>query len=428
MEKKITYPLAASLLGLAASLSAWAGEPPLQAGPTQNMELSQANWFDGREFRQGTLYINEGRFSASRPERIDQRMNLQGRYLVAPLAEAHNHNLQNVWGFDRFAARYIEQGVFYAAMLCGDPPGVAPLRERAGRVDTPDVEFVTACITSSDGHPLGMMLNDEAPDAPKTRFEDVADKAILVMDNVDDVVRKWPLVRQRPGSLIKLIMSYHERPALRQDPRNHGRLGVSAEVAAAIVAQAHRDGLRVSAHVDSAADFAAAVSAGVDQIAHLPGYHFHHNSRPEHYLISAEQAAEAARGGVQVITTTAASQLFRASPEQMQLVRDTQARNLRTLIEAGVPLLLGSDVFMETALAEYRSLRVLQVLEPAALLRIATVDTARAIFPLRRLGCFEPGCEASFLVLEDNPLNRPEALERPLLRVKSGHLLRPAAR
>ncbi len=430
---KIPVQLLGALLLSLPALPSLAQAPPdeatpgFQASEALTMELKNARWFDGERFRQGTLYVDQGRFVAKRPKRLQRRMNLREQYLVPPLAEAHNHNLQNPWGFERFTQRYIEHGVFYAAMLCSDPPSVAPLRARAARPDTPDISFVTACITSSDGHPLGMLLDSQDPAAPALRFEDVADKAVLVMDTPDDVARKWPLIAPRQTRWVKLVLSYHERPALRQDPANKGRLGVSAEVARAVVARAHADGLKVTAHIDSAADFAAAVDAGVDQIAHLPGYFFHHGLAAEDYLISAETAARAARQRVQVVTTTAASALFPVSEAQREAVRSTQQRNLRTLLEAGVPLLLGSDVFMDTSLAEYRSLQALAVLEPARLLRMATRDTASALFPERRLGCFEPGCEASFLLLGQDPLSEPEALGRPLLRVKNGRILQPAA-
>ena len=52
-------------------------------------------------------------------------MDLRGQVLVPPLAEAHNHNLQTAWGWQQFAQRYLDEGVFYAAMLCGDPASVA---------------------------------------------------------------------------------------------------------------------------------------------------------------------------------------------------------------------------------------------------------------------------------------------------------------
>lgn len=415
----------AALLLLACALPVRAQLPPaprFQASEPASLELQQVRWFDGQEFQRGTLFVHEGRFVASLPADVRaQRLDLAGGYLVPPLAEAHNHNLQNPWAFDNFASRYIADGVFYAAMLCSDPAGVAPLRERAGAPDTPDVAFVTSCITSSDGHPLAMLLDDKAD--PPVRLEDVADKAVLVMDSVDDVARKWPLVAARQGPLIKLILSFHDRPGLRRDPKNRGRLGLRADVAAAIVQRAHASGFRVSAHVDTAADFAAAVTAGVDQIAHLPGYFFHHGSQPEDFLISPALAQQAAARRIEVVTTTAATQLFRTDAALLARIEATQRHNLRTLRDAGVRMLIGSDVFVGTALTEYRRLQQLGVFEPQELLRMATMNTPRALFPARNIGCLVVGCEASFLVLPADPLRDPEAIGRPTLRVKQGRPL-----
>ena len=50
-------------------------------------------------------------------------------------------------------------------------------------------------------------------------------------------------------------------------------------------------------------------------------------------------------------------------------------------------------------------------------------DTPRALFPGRRLGCFDPGCEASFLLLGGDPLADLNQVDMPLLRVKQGRLL-----
>lgn len=418
--------LALCALGLGNAL-AQTSPPPFKASPSMSMELRNAQWFDGSEFRRGSLYVEDGRFVAAKPKRVNRRMELKGQYLISPLGEAHNHNLQNEWGYGQFARSYLQDGVFYAAMLCGDPAGVAPVRKLAGAADAPDVAFVTACITSSDGHPLEMLLRPASEGQPAVTLADVADKAVLIMDSPAQVREKWPLVQARQlgkdGELIKLVLSYHEREELRGRPELMGKLGLRAEVAAEIVRMAHASGQRVAAHVDSAADFEAAARAGVDQIAHLPGYFPHHGDAPESYLLSPTSIELAAQRKIAVITTTAATGLFKADADLQARIREVQKRNLQMLKDAGVPLLLGSDVFTGTALAEFRNLATLGVLGPAELLRIATQDTPRAIFPKRRLGCFEPGCDASFLVLAGNPLQDPAAVEQPLLRVKQGRIL-----
>ena len=410
---------------LAAAMSAHAQTPvadsPFKASAPLSFELKNAQWFDGQGFKRGTLYVENGKFTATKPKRVNRRMDLKRQFLIPPLAEAHNYNLQNDWGVTHYAQRYLNDGVFYAAMLCSDPDGVDPVRGRLNQPDSADVLFVTACLTSTDGQPLGALLAS----SPGKKIADFADKAVLLMDKPDDVERKWPLIAPRRTDAVKLVLSYSERPELRGKPEWAGRLGMSAETATAVVAKAHKAGLRVIAHVDTSADFDTAVRAGADWIAHLPGTVNTTNDTPERFLISAEAAQLAAQQKTAVITATASSALFKLTPEALAALRQMQARNLQTLKAAGVTLLLGSDVFTDTALIELRELAASKVFSPAELLKIASIDTPRALFPKRQLGCFEPGCEASFLLLTTDPLLDLAAMA-PLLRVKQGRLLTQA--
>jgi cytosine/adenosine deaminase-related metal-dependent hydrolase len=414
MLKYMLCALAALLLG-----SGPARADHYKASPPLAMELRHAQWFDGRQWQRGSLYVQDGRFSAQRPKKVNRLLELRGQYLVGPLAEAHNHNLQSEWGLQRFGQDYLRDGVFYAAMLCMDPSGLEALRAYFAQQEAPDVLFASACITSSDGQPLAMLQAGQS--APP--LSELVDRAVLVMDSPADVQAKWPLVAPRQSDLVKVIMSYHERADLRQRPELRGKLGVSAEVLQAVVQRAHAERRRVVVHVESLADFAAAVQAGADLIAELPGYFPQYGDAPEDHLISPELAQAAARQKVQVITATVASSLFQSTPELLARIQAVQKQNLQRLAEAGVPLLLGSDMFTGNGLDELQYLAKLQALEPAALLRMATRDTARALYPERRLGCFEPGCEASFLVLASNPLDKLAALDKPLLRIKQGRVL-----
>ncbi len=419
-------------LALLAGLAlAWSGPaiaepeaPAFKASPALTMELKNAQWFDGKGFvKRGTLYVNDGKFSNQKIKKPQRSLDLMGQFLIPPLAEAHNHNLQNGWGFTRYANSYLRDGVFYAAMHCGEPKGVALARGLANQPAAPDILFVSACLTSSDGQPLAQLLGDESGAASKLKLEDVADKMVLLMDSPEQVAQKWPLVGPRKTDLLKLMLSRSESPELRGDPKQQGRLGLKPEVVAAIVKRAHQDGMRVIAHVETAGDFALALQAGVDWIDHLPGYFFHEGLNAEAYRISPELAAEAAKKRVAVITGTAAATLFRVSSEREAAVRRLQIENLQTLKTAGVKLLLGSDVFNGGALTELRHLDSLGVLDRASLLRLASISTPQALYPKRRLSCFEPACEASFLVLPANPLNDLEALGKIHLRVKQGRIL-----
>lgn len=394
-----------------------AQQPPYEASAPLSWELKNARWFDGRALQRGNLYVENGVFVAKRPAKVNRKMDLRGQQvLINPLAEAHNHNLQTAWGWQQFAQAYLDDGVFYAAMLCGDPAGVAEVRPLAATPAAPDVSFVTACITSSDGYPLATVLPEPSAEAA------AAQQRIVLVDSPEQATRQWPAIKARGGPWLRIVLAHSERPELRGRLEHFGRLGLSPETATTLTRLAHADGRRVVAHVETAADFDAALAAGVDAIAHLPGYANTLDEPPERFAISEAAAELAARQRTAVITTTAATALFKLEPAALAALREVQRANLARLQAAGVPLLLGSDVFIGTARAELRSLDELG-LDRAALLRLATQDTPRALFPERRLGCFEPGCEASFLLLGGDPLADLAQLDMPLLRVKQGRLL-----
>jgi hypothetical protein len=392
-------------------------QQPYQASAPLSWELKNARWFDGRQIQRGNLYVENGVFVARKPSKVNRKMDLRGQQvLINPLAEAHNHNLQTAWGWGQYADRYVDDGVFYAAMLCGDPAGVAEVKPLAATPAAPEVSFVTACITSSDGYPLAAVLPEPSPQAA------AAQKQIVLMDSPEQARQQWPAIKARGGTWLRLVLAHSERPELRQQLANFGRLGLTPETAAELTRLAHADGRRVVAHVETAADFDAALAAGVDAVAHLPGYANTLDEAPEVFALSEAAAARAARQHTAVITTTAATALFRLDGPALTALREVQRANLARLQAAGVPLLLGSDVFIGTARAELHALDELGM-DRATLLRLATQDTPRALFPGRRLGCFEPGCEASFLLLGGDPLADLGQVDMPLLRVKQGSLL-----
>lgn len=391
-------------------------EAPYQASAPLSWELKNARWFDGRQIQRGNLYVENGVFVASKPAKVNRKMDMRGQVLINPLAEAHNHNLQTAWGWGQFADHYIDEGVFYAAMLCGDPAGVADVKPLAGTPAAPDVSFVTACITSSDGYPLAAVLPEPKPEAA------AAQQQIVLVDSPEQALAQWPAIKARGGAWLRIVLAHSERPELRGRPEHFGRLGLTPDTASALTRLAHADGLRVVAHVESAADFDAALAAGVDVIAHLPGYANTLDEPPEQFAITEAAAAQAARQHTAVITTTAATALFKLGDAALAALREVQRANLARLQAAGVQLRVGSDVFVGTGRAELHALDSLG-LDRATLLRLATQDTPRALFPGRKIGCFVPGCEASFLVLGGDPLADLAQVDMPLLRVKQGRLL-----
>src|SRR5439155_17758881 len=91
--------------------------------------------------------------------------------------------------------------------------------------------------------------------------------------------------------------------------------------------------------------------------------------------------------------------------------------NLKALHRHGVAIALGSDRFRSTARAEAMALAQLEVFDPLTLLRMWCETTAATIFPERKVGRLADGDEASFLVLDGDPLADFERVTHIRMRV-----------
>jgi imidazolonepropionase-like amidohydrolase len=208
--------------------------------------------------------------------------------------------------------------------------------------------------------------------------------------------------------------------------------GLDPRVLAALVRKAHAARLRVSAHIDTVRDFRNAVDAGVDEINHLPQPDQRFSPDLSAYVITPQLARATAAKGITVVTT--ASTTERLSPSLpagwLGPMRANQAANLKTLLEAGVKVAIGSDGIsgerrFVTARDEIQFLVRHRMLDNLQLLRAWAVDTPKTIFPERKLGELRPGFEANFLVLNGDPLEDAANLHRISMRVKQGLVLPP---
>ncbi len=386
---------------------------------TQGEEFANGHWFDGHGFASGSWYVVAGRLTRQRPTQVNQRHDLAGGYVLPPPAEAHNHNLQNAWGVENFHPRYLQAGIQYAVMMCGSADSVAAARQALAGREGVDVLQASACVSSSDGHPLA--LARKAPDGSLIPAHELHDKSYIVVDSHEDIERKWPLVEASAPDLLKIVLVHSERPERRQDPRYYGMNGLRAELVAPLVARAHRAGLRVVAHVESAADFRVAVEAGVDLVGHLPGYQFWNGEEEQDYRLDEASLQLAAERRIPVITTAHAARMLAGDDEPaLHAVQALQKQNLQRLRTAGVPLAIGSDHFTGTVLAEFDYLDGLAVMPREELLRRWLQDTPQLLFPARRIGRLEEGYEANFIVLPANPVQQPSAFAQPRLKVKAG--------
>ena len=393
-------------------------------------ELRDGQWLGADGFRSDTRWVVEARLTTRRPRRVDSVIDLAGRWVVPPFGEAHNHNVDysTPARTDSLIARYLNDGVFYVRNPGNLPRGRDSLR---GRVNVPrgvDAAFANGLLTGSGGHPTGLYRRNLARGAMTPADGDGG--FLWIIDSLPDLERKWPRILAGRPDFIKVVLVYSEEYARRRDDSTYFNWrGMNPALVPEVARRAHAAGLRVSAHVETAADFHVALAGGVDEISHIPGFRGDENVQftdIRRFQVSAEDARLAAARGVWVVTTLGGITAF--APRGPDSVRRRQAdalftRNLRVLRDAGVRLAIGSDAYRDNSVQETTYLASLGVFTPLELLRLWSEETPRSIFPRRRVGCLDDGCEASLLVLAANPSEDIAHTRRIALRMKDGTLL-----
>jgi imidazolonepropionase-like amidohydrolase len=240
------------------------------------------------------------------------------------------------------------------------------------------------------------------------------------VDSPADVERKWPQFLATKPDFVKTYLLFSEEYAQRKDaPEFFGWKGLNPALLRIIVTRAHAAGLRVSTHVETAVDFHNAIAAGVDEINHTPGFRIVGDVRAHPdatFEIAESDAKEAAKRGTFVVTTLGGGGSKRKEHDSLN------ARNLKLLYESGVKVALGSDEYRSDTVPEALYLAGLHAIDNVALLKM-WCETVHTIFPQRKAGELKEGYEASFLVLEGDPLKDFSNVTRIHLRVKKGRTL-----
>lgn len=393
------------------------------AGP-ENLYLTNGQWFDGNRFVQRDFSVIDGYFSDG-PAPDDARyIDLDGGFVVPPFGEAHQHNIDADNGrFEILNQAYLQAGVFYLRNPNNLPRTLPRTIELVASVTTIDAAFSGGGVTGPGGHPVQIAERNVSRGA-WTR-QDVDGGFVYEIDDRAELEARWPMISAAAPDFIKTYLLYSEEYAARaEDEAAKYWRGLDPSLLHRVVELAHADGLRVSTHIESAADFRTAVAAGVDDIIHMPGFRtgipgFRHEG-PEPasgYAAAAEitatDAEAAAASGINVATTVAA----------WAILAPTARHNLRMLRDAGVKIVVGTDRYEETATDEIESLALSGLFSELELLRMWAVDTPMSIFPDRKIGRLADGYEASLLVLDGNPLEDIDAIFRIRLGIKQGHVI-----
>jgi imidazolonepropionase-like amidohydrolase len=383
-------------------------------------------WFDGNTFQNGILYSQKGLLTRIKPTQLDSIIDLQGDYVIPPFGEAHNHNLSYPQFIDSEITKYLCDGVFYAMIQSNSCRFRDEIKDRIHHPQSVDVVYSNGALTVSGGHDIEVMHRVfERGMFPGWKKDELNNDAYFVIDNITNLEEKWPLVLECHPDFIKTLLTYSEEYELRKsDEAYFGRRGLNPELLKQIVARAHASDLRVSTHIETAQDFHNAVVADVDIIAHLPGYQILSTQDKSLFYITEEDARQAAKRGIVVITTTSLNKSFqRNDSTQFEVVRQTFKRNIALLRKFGVRLAIGSDRYGSTSVVEAMNIYGYGDIDNLTLLKYCVEITPKTIFPRRKIGLLLEGYEASFLSLDSNPLNNFESVTRVQMRVKQGYIL-----
>ena len=396
MRKKSLVLVSAAALGLA-SLSACGGlpavdRPHLPAGPyvLENLVLIDGTGAVPR--MEAAVLVNGGRIqevgstSDLRARCSCARVDLKGAYLLPGFINAHVHGAYSAPTLHTWLSAGVtsvrDLGPFYTGDFVAE-------RNRLGR-DPGNARIISATplITRPGGYGNAWV---DGVDSARAKVRDYAAQGVdLIKVAIEDDLqgRTWPMLSQ--------------------------------EEISAIVQEAHAHGLRVSAHVSHVRNLPLALNAGVDDLAHMvveplpPG-----------------MARDLIARGIAWVPTL---ELWKGVSEKHQLdwIRVAVA-NTGLYYRAGGTIALGTDFQGYTIpfdagfpITEARLLAEAG-LPPLAVITAGTRNAALVSGRLATLGTVEPGKVADLVVLRANPLVDLGALEHPILVIKDGRAVTPAA-
>jgi cytosine/adenosine deaminase-related metal-dependent hydrolase len=406
---------------------------PATAKGDETLRFTGALWWTPDGFVPGDHYVRGGVFVKPTPRA--RTVDLNGAYVVPPFGEAHNHNIDAPQMARMVSDQYLANGVFYVKNPNSRSAFTAQTRALMNRQDTVDATFSMGGLTGEGGHPIrlyGFLSRFTGKEQPGEAFEGDAFHTVRTAADIEPALAK---LEAQGAEFVKTYLLHSEHHEQRKaDKGQYGMRGLDPRLYPAIIKAAHRRGLKVSVHIETAADFRLAVASGVDEINHLPGYMWDAGDNGDAYRLTPQDARDAARSGVVVVTTTVVTENLNMPRARKAPIKALQTANLRLLRTAGVKLAIGSDNYMQTSRSEIDNLAAMKVFDAPTLLRL-WIETPRvSIFPGRRLSCLTVGCEADFLALAADPTKDLAATRnitvawkdgRPLILVPAGSTVMP---
>jgi len=378
------------------------------AARAQTRAFTGATLLDGTDrapVPNATLLVRDGRVVAAGPAgRVPiptgaERVSLAGKTVIPGLVNAHGH----VKDSTRDLRTYAAYGVTTVFSLGDEPPEVFAARA-AQR--TPPASSGAGSLERARVFLAGPVLAPKSPEEARSLV--ARDESLHV-----DVVK------------------------IRVDDNLGTTPKMPPEIYRAVIDEAHRRGMRVATHLYYLADAKALLDAGSDFVAHSirdadvdagviaklkargvcvsptlmrEVSTFVYESTPD-FFGDPSFIAHANPEWVAQLSKPEAQQAVRASAsaQRYKTALVVASRNLKTLVDAGVPIAMGTDTGPTGRFPGYFELMELEYMVKAGLtprqaLQAATRDAARCMHIDAEVGTLEPGKWADFVALDADPL------------------------
>jgi len=407
-------------------------------------EFNNGQWFDGESFKRRTFYSVGGILTRRKPPKVDESIDLKNGFVIPPFADAHTHNLDGTFNLDKIAKAYLDEGTFYVQVLGNNASGAKQARPLLNKPATLDVIYANGMLTGTYGHPfmvyepMAMGIYNEAeayrriPEIKKSRRAE--NNAYWFLDSKADVDAKWEKILATKPDIIKIGLLDAENYEKQHTSCETLNKGLSPEVAQYVVRKAHDAGLRVYAHVETASDFRIGLKIGVDGFAHAPHYGWDGKleSTPQNDLTAKDFKLAAkkkivvvptAKIGTYSVTDYDSNRKGTLNQERFQRMLERQKKLYNEMHRSGVRLAFGLDNYGTTLMPEIWYFHDNKIFDNLTLLKIAVETTPQAIFPNRKIGYLRDAYEASFLVLNGNPLEDFNQVKNINVRFKQGFFI-----